>query len=139
MVHRVVPPHALPLLLCVVCGGGEGMCRASGARPVSHVMLRPLECRVGAGEARGRRKLLALLCRTRNGSSCRERAEMMTWSCRGDSGGPNAVFRASLAAPVLELSDEVVGASSKLSARLPALPVESEGRGAGLQTRLDVL
>ena len=63
----------------------------------------------------------------------------MTWSCRGHSRGPNAVFRTSLAALVVEIFDEVVGASSNLSARLPALPVESEGRGAGLQTRLDVL
>ena len=61
MVHRVVPPHALPLLLCVVCGGGERMCRASGARPFSHVMLKLLGRRAGAGDARGSRKSLALL------------------------------------------------------------------------------
>ena len=64
---------------------------------------------------------------------------MMTWSCRGGSRGPDAVFRSSLAAPVVEIFDEVVGASPNLSARRPALPVESEGREAGLQTRLDVL
>ena len=56
MVHRVVPPHALPLVLCVVCVGGERLCRASGARPVSHVMLRLLGRRSGAVDAwRGRK------------------------------------------------------------------------------------
>ena len=63
----------------------------------------------------------------------------MTWSCRGGSRGPDAVFRSSLAAPVVEIFDEDVGGSSDLSARLPAFPVKSEGRGACLQTRLDVL
>ena len=64
---------------------------------------------------------------------------MTTWYCRGRSPGSNAVFRESLAAAVRELFHEGVGASSATSARLPALPVASEGRGAALPTRLGVL
>ena len=61
------------------------------------------------------------------------------WPCRGRFGGSNAVFRRSVAASVLEVGDEEVGASSKLSGRLPALPVASEGRGAARPIRLDVV
>ena len=58
---------------------------------------------------------------------------------RGRHGGLNAVFRVSLAGPSRELFDEDVGASSASTARLPALPVESEGRAMARLTRLDAL
>ena len=75
---------------------------------------------------------------TRKGSSSRKRTSTTMWSCRGRNCGSNAASRDSLAAAVLELFDEVVGASSALSARLPALPVTSEGRAWDLLNRLDV-
>ena len=62
----------------------------------------------------------------------------MTWRCRGCSCGSIAASRDPVAAAVLELDDERVGASSALSARLPAPPVTSEGRVASLPIRLDV-
>ena len=67
------------------------------------------------------------------------RTETTTWTDRGRFGGSDAVSRVSVAASVLELFNEDVGASSKLSARRPALPVESEGREAAFLNRLDAL
>ena len=58
---------------------------------------------------------------------------------RGRHGGLNAVFRVSLAGLDREIFDEDVGASSASTARLPALPVESEGRVMARLTRLDAL
>ena len=64
---------------------------------------------------------------------------MTTWYCRGRSPGSNAVFRVSLAGLDREIFDEDVVASSASTARLPALPVESEGRAMARLTRLDAL
>ena len=58
---------------------------------------------------------------------------------RGRHGGHDAVFRVSLAGLDREIFDEDVGASSASTARLPALPVESEGRAIARLTRLDAL
>ena len=89
--------------------------------------------------APGARERKTRLFGARKRSRRRVRTETTTWTDRGRFGGSDAVSRVSVAASVLELFNEDVGASSKLSARLPALPVESEGREAVLQNRLDAL
>ena len=89
--------------------------------------------------APGAKERAAPLCGARKRSRTRGRTRTTTQQGRGRSGGSDAVFRVSVAASVLELFNEDVGASSKLSARRPALPVESEGRERVLWNRLVVL
>ena len=89
--------------------------------------------------APGAKERAAPLCGARKRSRTRGRTRTTTQQGRGRSGGSDAVFRVSVAASVLELFNEDVGASSKLSARRPALPVESEGREAAFLNRLDAL
>ena len=89
--------------------------------------------------APGARERKTRLFGARKRSRMRVRTGTTTWTDGGRFGGSDAVSRVSVAASVLELFNEDVGASSKLSARLPALPVESEGREAVLQNRLDAL
>ena len=67
------------------------------------------------------------------------RANFTGWTRRGCREDADAENRDSVGVLVRALDDEGVGASSAAFPRLPALPVESEGRAMARLTRLDAL
>ena len=114
--------------------GGRQACRASGARPFP---VRGSVLSAGNGAVDAKTPFEALRRRRRLPGA--GRTELGSCTGRGRREVADVENGESVGVLVRAQSDERVGASSKTFWRRPALPVASEGRGAALPTRLDVL